>query len=173
MKIRVRVSNHKQFGRLATRLREAAAELSGELGSEIQAAAPPSVAAAQVAVLRASFPAVVPSKNKRTRTTGLRERLAAATKTTPLAAPPGVRFYVDGAVVNPANPQRGHSLARYTDVELAPRWRHSTFGRTERPEDWYQQLGEPWLAVSIRPDEIKYRAGVERAMDRVARRIER
>ncbi len=172
MKIRVRVSNYKQFGRLARRLREAAeGGLTTELAAEIQKPAPTTLATIQAAVVRRSFPAEVPSRNHRTRSTGLRDKLAAATKTLPLASPPGVRFYVDGAVVNPDDPRGGHALARYTDVELAPRWRHQTFGRTE-PEDWFRQLGDPWLAVSVRPDEPQYRDAVERAMDRVARRIE-
>lgn len=171
MKIRVRVKRAEQFGRLGRRFREAAeGGLRDELGSQIRKAAPSSLLAAQTAVRRASFPAEVPSTNKRTRTTGLRERLATATKTAPLTSPPGVRFYVDGSTVNPADPRGGHALARYTDVELAPRWRHQTFGRVEA-KDWYRQLGQPWFASSIRPDEPKYRTAVERAMERVARRI--
>lgn len=171
MKIRVRVSNHAQFGRLARRLRAAAdGGLKQDLGAELQRAAPPVLAKVQAAVQQASFPAEEPSPNHRTRSTGLRDRLAAATKTEPLSAPVGVRFLVDGSVVNPADSRGGHKLAKYTDVELAPRWRHQTFGRTG-PEDWFNQLGQPWFAVSIRPQEPRFRRGVEKAMDKTIRRI--
>lgn len=170
MKLRVRVSGYEKFGRLARRFRAAAdGQLRSDLGTELQRAAPPVLAKVRSAVARASFPAEQPSPNHRTRSTGLRERLAAAAKTTPLAAPAGVRFYVDGSTVNPDDPRGGHALARYTDVELAPRWRHQVFGD---PEVWFRQLGDPWFAVSIRPEEPRFRRGVETAMNKTARRIE-
>lgn len=169
MRIRVRVKGHERFGRLARRFRAAAdGQLKQDLGAELQRAAPPVLGKVQAAVLRASFPAVEPSPNHRTRSTGLRDRLAAATKTEPLAAPVGVRFLVDGAVVNPDDPRGGHQLAKYTDRELAPRWRHQVFGDEER---WFNQLGQPWFAVSIRPAEPQFRRAVEQAMDKTARRI--
>lgn len=169
MRIRVRVKGHEQVGRLARRLRAAAdGGLKQDLGQELQRAAPPVLRKVQAAVVRASFPAESPSPNHRPRSTGLRDRLAAASKTAPLAAPVGVRFYVDGAVVIPADPRGGHALARYTDRELAPRWRHQVFGDEET---WFNQLGDPWFAVSIRPQEPRFRRGVETAMDKTIGRI--
>lgn len=169
MKIRVRVSNHKQFGRLARRFREAAdGQLKRDLGAELERAAPPVLTKVQAAVQRASFPAEKPSPNHRTRSTGLRDRLAAATKTEPLSSPVGVRFLVDGSVVNPADSRGGHKLAKYTDVEMAPRWRHQVFGD---PERWFNQLGQPWFGSTIRADDRPFRRGVERGMDKTARRI--
>lgn len=173
MKIRVRVGGYQKFGRLAARFRAAAdGGLRRDLAAEIQRDAPAVLGKIRARVLRASFPAQVPSPGRRARSTGLRERLAAATTTQALMSPVGVRFSVDGAVVNPADPRGGHALARYTDVELAPRWRHQTFGRDDAG-DWFVQLGDPWLAVSVRPEDIRFRRGVEKAMDRTARRIER
>lgn len=168
MKIRVRVKGHEKFGRLARRFRAAAdGQLRQDLGTNLQAAAPPVLAKVQAAVARASFPAEVPSPNHRTRSTGLRDRLAAATKTAPLAAPVGVRFYVDGAAVDPANSRGGHKLAMYTET-LAPRWRHQVFGD---PEAWFNQLGDPWFFPTIRGDEAPFRRGIEQAMDKTIRRI--
>lgn len=173
MKIRVRVKGYQKFGRLAARFRAAAdGELSRDLGAELQRPAPAVLTKIRTRVRGSSFPAEEPSENHRTRSTGLRERLAAATTTQVLTSPVGVRFTVDGSVVNPADPRGGHALARYTDVELARRWRHQTFGRTG-PDDWYIQLGDPWLGVSVRPEEIRFRRGVEKAIERTARRIER
>lgn len=173
MKIRVRVKGYEKFGRLAARFRaEADGGLRRDLGAEIERDAPAVLAKIRARVLRADFPAEQPSENYRRRSTGLRERLSAATTTQTLLSPVGVRFTVDGSVVNPADPRGGHALARYTDVELARRWRHQTFGRTG-PKDWFIQLGDPWLGVSVRPEEIRFRRGVEKAIERTARRIER
>lgn len=173
MKIRVRVSNYKQFGRLARRLREAAADLPAELGQGIRAEAPATLAKVQTQVRQASFPAETPSPNHRTRTTGLRERLANATTTEPLSAPPGVRFTVAGAGVRPEDPRGGHALARHTDATIGRiRWRHQIFDRDPSdPKSWFNQVGDPWFFVAISPDEPKFRAAVERVMDRTARKI--
>lgn len=171
MKIRVRVAGHERLGRLASRLRTAAEELPRDLQTELVGAAPPVLAKQKAAVLAAAFPAAEPSRNHRPRTTGLRTRLAAATSTRPLSSPPGVRFEVDGGAVLPANPRGGHQLAKYTDTELARRWRHQTFGRTG-PDDWFVQRGQPWFFEPIRANEIRFSAGVERVVARTARKIE-
>ncbi len=173
MRIRVRVSNYRQFGRLADRFRAAAdGGLRTDLASGVQGTARPVVAKVQARVQQARFPAAVPSVNRRPRSTGLRDRLAAATSTVALLVPPGVRFTVDGSVVNPDDPRGGHALARYTDTTLAPRWRHQTFGR-EDPDDWFIQLGDRWFFVEIDANEPRFVRAVEVAMDKTARRIER
>lgn len=169
MKIRIRVRGYDRVGRLADRFRAAGdGQLQQDLTSEMQAAAPPVLAKVQAAVRQASFPAEEPSPNHRIRSTGLRNRLAEATKTEPLASPPGVRFYVDGSAVNSADSRAGHKLAKYTDVELSRRWRHQVFGD---PEAWFNQLGEPWFAQTIRPTEPQFRRGALTAMDKTARRL--
>jgi hypothetical protein len=173
VRIQLRLKGHEKIGRLAARFRaEADGGLRRDLGAEIERDAPAVLAKIRARVMRSQFPAEQPSPTYRPRTTRLRERLAAATTTQTLTSPVGVRFTVDGSVVNPADPRAGHALARYTDVELARRWRHQTFGRTG-PDDWFIQLGDPWLGVSVRPEEIRFRRGVEKAIERTARRIER
>lgn len=173
MKIRVRVSGQEKLGRLARRLRTAAdGELERELKLALVTAAPPVLAQTRAAVLGASFPALVRGKGRHTGSTGLRGRLAAATSTKELNAPVGVRFEVEGSAVVPGNSRAGHSLARYTDTELKPRWRHQVFGRTERPSDWFVQKGQRWFFVSIRAGEPRFVAGLEGVVDKIARRIE-
>lgn len=162
MMITVRVSGHAELRRLAARLRKAAdGGLQRDAAGALARAAPPVVARTKAAALAASFPGA-PSRGGAT-PAGLRTRLAAATKSEPLHN--GVRIMVDGAVVGPG----GHRLAKLTDTELAPRWRHPVFGNRER---WVTQRGQPWFFRTIRPAEPKFAAGVRQAMERTARRIE-
>lgn len=161
MRIRVRVKGHEKFGRLARRFRAAAdGQLRSDLNAELLRASPPVVAKTRARVLGAAFP-VVPGDGG-SEPTGFRARLAAATGTEPLGN--GVRFRVDGATVG----ERGHRLAMLSDTELAPRWRHPVFGNREA---WVTQRGQPWFFSSIRPEEPRFRRGVETAMDKTARRI--
>lgn len=173
MRIRVRVRGHEQFGRLARRFREAAdGGLRRDLGRELQRTAPPVQARVQARVRSASFPAV-PSRGGG-RSTGLRERFADAVKVLPLASPPGVRFTVDGSVVNPADPRGGHRLAQYSDGSARQRWRHRIpNGDPANPRAWFNQRPDPWFATSIAPEAPRFARGVEQAMDRTARRITR
>ncbi|MBW0088231.1 hypothetical protein I4I73_03250 [Pseudonocardia sp. KRD-184] len=174
MKIRVRVSNYRQFGRLADRLRAAAdGGLRRELGQGIQMAAPPVLSQVRARVARANFPAQIPKGGAR-QTTGFRARLAAATKTQALATPAGVRFTVDGAVVLPANPSQGHRVALYSDGSHRRRWRHRAFGHDpSNPRSWFNQMPDPWFDQAINDGEPRFRAAVEAAMDRTARQIMR
>ena len=169
MKIRVRVSNHQQFGRLARRLREAEVDADPEL----RRAAPAVLAAVQAAVRGSSFPAQPPSRRPRGRSTGLRQRLAEATTTQPLASPPGVRFTVEGAVIRPDDPRGGHALARHSDATVGRiRWRHLIpNGDPENGAHWFNQKGDPWFFATIAPFEPQFTAAVERQMDRVVKHI--
>jgi hypothetical protein len=170
--IRVRVSGQEKLGRLSRRLRDAAGGgLDRDVTDELRRAAPPVLSRTRRAVLAASFPAATPSRRPSRRSTGLRSRLAAATGTIPLSSPPGVRFQVEGSGVLPGDGRGGHKLARYTDTELAPRWRHQVFGREENPSDWFNQRGQPWFFVSIRGEEPRFARAVFAAMDKTARRI--
>jgi hypothetical protein len=169
MRLQVRVRGHRDLRRLAERLRAAAdGQLERDAQTELVDAAPPVLAEVRAKVLGSSFPAAEPGRALGRRSTGLRARLADATRTEPLHAPVGVRFTVVGAVVEPDDPRGGHKLAKYTDTELAPRWRHQVFGD---PDAWFNQLGDPWFFSTIRPAEPRFRAAVERAMSRTARRI--
>jgi hypothetical protein len=173
VRIRVRVSNRRQFGQLARRFREAVdGELKRDLGQGLQRAAPPVLAKVQQNVLGASFPAS-PSKGGG-RTTGFRAGLAAATKTEPLAAPVGVRFTVDGAAVGKGSGRAGHKLALYTEGWARDRWRHRAFGRPpENPKSWFNQLPDPWFFPTFPGEEPVFRRAVEQVMDRTARKIMR
>lgn len=170
VKIRVRVSGHEKAGRLARRLRAAAdGGLRRDLGAELMRDARPVLALVRRRVLGASFPALNPSQTPQQRSTGLRLRLAEATDLRPLESPPGARLFVDGSAVDPSRPSRGHSLAKLSDGELKRRWRHQTFGDWRRP---VTQAGDPWFFASIRPERPRFAAGVNRAMEKTARRIE-
>jgi hypothetical protein len=162
--IRVRVSKHEQFGRLASRFREAAGGgLQRDVNDELLRATPPVLAKTRTAVLGAAFPGM-PSRGG-SGATGLRAGLARATQSRPLGN--GVRIFVEGSAVGRP---RGHRLAMLTDTELAPRWRHPVMGNLER---WVTQRGQPWFFVSIRGEEQRFARGVLAAMDKTARRIMR
>lgn len=163
MKIRIQVRRHQQFGRLAQRFRDAAAGgLERDAQNELVNAAPPVLAATRGAVLGASFPAA-PSDGG-SGNAGLRAGLAGATQMQPISN--GVRIYVEGDLVGRG--AWGHRLAKLTDTELAPRWRHPVHGNRRA---WVRQQGQPWFFVTIRAGEPVFRAGVQRAMDRTARKI--
>ena len=158
MPIPVSVSGTQQFRDLATRLRTDA-RVEESCATELMDVAPPVVAAVQARVLRAEFPAM-PSKGGGD-SSGLREHLAGSVVARPLRA--AVKFVV-------ADP-RGQQLARYTEGVL-PRWRHPTFGRRERPQDWIQQKPDPWFFPTIRGERTRFRAAVERAVDDIVRRLQ-
>lgn len=163
MKIRVRVSNHAQFGRLARRLRAAAdGGLQRDLNAELMRAAPPVLRKTKARVLGAEFPVAPPAGGAGP--AGFRAGLAAATETMPLAN--GVRFRVNGAAVGKGS--RGHRLAMLSDTELAPRWRHPVHGNRER---WVTQLGMPWFFSSIRTEEPRFVAACDKAIEKTIRRI--
>lgn len=157
MPIPVTVSGTLQFRDLATRLRSPHVE--AECATELLDVAPPVVAAVQARVMAAEWPAV-PSKGGGG-SSGLRRRLAAATRARAWRA--GVHFVV-------ADPQ-GQQMARYTEG-VSRRWRHPTFGRRDRPQDWITQRPDPWFFPTIRAEEARFRAAVERAVDRIVRRLQ-
>lgn len=96
------------------------------------------------------------------KSTNLRGRLAAATDVQPNGT--GIRFEVHGARVGKA----GHRLAKLTDTELAPRWRHPVFGNRHV---WKTNVGRPWFFVTIRAARGQFRRAVLRAMEKTARKI--
>lgn len=163
MKIRVRVSNYKQFGRLARRLREAAdGGLQRDLNAELARTGPPVLTVVRSTVRGASFP-VVPGDGG-SGSTGFRAGLAAATLVRPVAN--GIQFYVNGAAVGRG--LRGHRLAMLSDTELAPRWRHPVYGNREA---WVTQQGQPWFFEPIRGQESRFRAAVGRGIDKTISRL--
>lgn len=170
MKIQMKVTGQRRLKTLARRFREAAdGQLKRDLGEGLQRAAPPVVPKIQGNVLGASFPAS-PSKGGG-RSTGFRAGLAGAVKTEPLFAPVGVRFLVDGDAVGKGSGRAGHKLALYTEGVARDRWRHQVFGRQDNPQDWFNQLPDPWFFPTFPGEEARFARAVEQAMDKTARRI--
>lgn len=183
--MRIRVTGQNELGGLAHRLRSAAdGGLQRDVNTELRKAAAPVRSATRAAVRGASFPDPEPAaggSGKRTSgQTGLRAGLARATRTKDIGN--GVRFEVEGSLVGRGSD--GHRLAKLTDTELAPRWKHPTHGRTSRGDLkdsnkrngpsrlWRRQIGQRWFFVSIRAGRGEFEAGIERGMDKTARRIE-
>lgn len=94
--------------------------------------------------------------------TRLRARLAAAT--TVQSQGVGVRYEVHGSRVGPY----GHRLAKLSDTELAPRWRHPVFGNRNV---WRTNVGQPWFFSTIRRARPRFAAGVRSAMEKTAKKI--
>lgn len=162
--VRVRVGSTAELKKLARRLRSAGSGgLARDLTSGIRGASRPVLSRTKSAVRSAGFTGSRGGTVEPNTSTRLRARLSAATSVAPHGI--GVRFAVDGFRVDP---RYGHRLAKLTDTELAPRWRHPVFGNESR---WTTQLGRPWFFVNIRAGGPQFRAGVEQAMAKTARKI--
>jgi hypothetical protein len=161
--VRVRVSNTAELGRLARRFRRAAdGGLQRDLTTQIRREARPVLTSVKASVRSLEVGSEKGGTVPPDKSTNLRGRLAAATDVQPHGI--GVRFEVHGAQVGPA----GHRLAKLTDTELAPRWRHPVFGNRRV---WKTNVGRPWFFVTIRAAEGKFRAAVLNAMATTARKI--
>lgn len=166
------VQGEEQFGRLASALEEAArGKLQRRAREQLRVASRPTLAelkqaARSVQVFSPKGGHVPPDYSRL-----LRERVANATGTRTTLR--GVRFIVDGnKVLEPGQePKYGASLPRYLDASLPGyiRWRHPVFGREDIP--WEQQRGQPWFFSTINRHERRYRAALERAIDRVLAEI--
>ena len=84
-----------------------------------------------------------------------------------------MRFTVDGAAVGKGDGRAGHKLALYTEGYARDRWRHQVFGRTANPQDWFNQLPDPWFFPTFPGEEERFARAVEMAMDKTARKIMR
>ncbi|MGD9989310.1 hypothetical protein [Pseudonocardia sp.] len=162
LRIRVKVSSTAKLDRLARRLREAAdGGLQSELTKGVVTEAPRALAE-----VRTSFKGVqitaTPSRGGG-RSTGLRARVAAATTAEPHMQ--GARFEVDPQAVDTAY---GRTLS--WGVDGLGRWRHPTFGRTGKGQ-WVTQKGQEVFFKTLR-GHPGWEPRLERALDKVARRIE-
>lgn len=157
------MSGTAELGRLARRFRAAAdGGLQQDLTSEIRRESRPVLTQIKASVRSLEVGSEKGGTVPPDKSTNLRGRLAAATDVQPQGA--GVRFEVHGSRVGPA----GHRLAKLTDTELAPRWRHPVFGNRRV---WKTNVGRPWFFVTIRAAEPRFRSAVLRAMQRTARKI--
>jgi hypothetical protein len=161
--IRVQVSGTGDLGRLARRFRAAAdGGLQRDLTSELRREGRPVLTQIKASVRSLEVGSERGGTAPPDNSTNLRGRLAAATDVQPNGV--GIRFEVHGARVGPS----GHRLAKLTDTELAPRWRHPVFGNRRV---WRTNVGRPWFFVTIRRAENQFRGAVLRAMRKTARKI--
>lgn len=161
--ITVRVSHTSELSRLARRFRAAGSGgFQRDLQSHLQREGRPVLTQIRASVRSLEVGSSRGGTARPDTSTALRARLAAATDVTPRGN--GVRFEVHGAQVGPY----GHRLAKLTDTELAPRWRHPVFGNRR---NWQTNTGRPWFFVTIRAAKDQFRGAVLRAMAATARKI--
>jgi hypothetical protein len=138
---------------LQRRLRQAGAGgLQRELARQLQQAGRPVVLQLRAAAL--ALPAKGPDS------TGLRRKIAAATRSAPRIG--GVRFYVaTGMLGGQASlPQKIHDAAG---------WWHPVFGRS--PYVYQDTPAVPWFTTTVMANEDQLRQACEAAMQRIAAMI--
>lgn len=99
------------------------------------------------------------------KSTGLRLRVSGATRIQTTMT--GVRITVAPGKVDP---RYGRTLPWYLNGSGRP-WRHPVFGRSANPQDWTVQRGQEVFFSTIGGHAPAFRAGIERAMEDVARRF--
>lgn len=137
-------------------------DLQRGMASNLRSEGRPVVAAVRAAALGVQ---VSSTKGGGARTTGLRARVAAATRV--VANTRGVVIYVSASAVGPY----GHTLPRYLDAESPgyELWRHPVFGHKTR---WSSQIGEPFFYSTIRKREHLFRSAVTDAVDDALKKLE-
>jgi hypothetical protein len=153
---RVRVQSsatYSQYRALAQRLRGADKELQRNLRRRIRQEGQPVLSAVRAAAAGIEMTSPGGSAGGSGRSTGLRARLAAATKLSVTAS--GISFQVQESKVDP----------RYGDVLTAGSeghtWRHPVFGNRNA---WVTQHGTPWFYPTVRAAQPAFRRAVEQAM---------
>lgn len=158
MSYTIRVRGAREFEQLARRLESAAATLQERLAAGVR-----DEGDSVLGAVRAAWMGVeVTSTGSGGSSSGLRARVAAATTASPL--PNGVRIEVDARAVDGAY---GPTLVRGLNGQ--GRWRHPVFGNTDA---WTQQTGQNVFEPTIRENEPRFEAGLQRVIDEVAREIE-
>lgn len=141
--------------------------LRRELESEIRKEGAPTVRAVRAAVRAVRITAVPPAKGHKSSGgrsgPGLRATIARAVRVaTRNTRGIGVRIEIAMGRMPPGM----RSLPAYVDGR--GRWRHPVFGNTKV---WVGQRGQPYFVPTILARTPQFRAGVQRAMNTVARRI--
>jgi hypothetical protein len=148
-------ANWEDYRRLSRALKDAARkDLQAELRREIRRAGQPALTATRSAALSVDM-----SGGPAARSTGLRARIAGATKLQVTAS--GVRFVVREKQVDP---EYGTTLVAGSEGK---KWRHPTFGH--RP--WKTQVGQPWFYPTLRSHGPAFRQAAVAAMHRIIRQI--
>lgn len=158
IKIRMGATGGRSCKALARRFEKAAGRLQDRLTAGVRSEGDPALQAVRAAWLGVE----VTSTRGGGSSSGLRGRVAAATRSAPI--PKGVRFEVEPAAVDPAY---GRSLTYGLDG--LGRWRHPVFGNTSA---WTTQSGQEVFLMTIRGWAPKFEARLERVVDEVAREIE-
>lgn len=151
--VRMGVNGAGDARRLQARLRAAGSGgLQRELSRQLQAAGRPVLTELKAAAL--ALP------NTRGKSTGLRRKIAAATRSAPRIG--GVRFYV-------ATGQLGGQAGLPAKIHAAAGWDHPVFGH---PPIVHQTTpAEPWFTTTVMANEARLRRAVEAAMERIAAMI--
>lgn len=133
-------------------------QLKKEFSSELRAAAKPMVPAVRAAIRQ------IPSSRGYT-SDGLRGRMSKAVKLEVklTGKQAGVRIRVDGRKM----PTREKALQSYMEGLKKP-WRHPVFGNREV---WVKQEPHPYFYKTVRPIGLRSRVNVNKAIDRVAKKI--
>lgn len=143
-----------EYRRLTKALRDAArTDLRKELRQEIRKAGDPALTATKAAAH------AIEMSGGPAGSTGLRKRIAAATKLQVLAS--GIRFIVRDRQVDP---KYGPTLTAGSEGKT---WRHPTFGH----KPWVSQTGSPWFYPTLRAQGPAFRRAAIRAMHNVMRKI--
>lgn len=151
--VRMGVNGAGDARRLQRRLRAAGAGgLQRELARQLQQAGRPVVRDLRAAAL------ALPAHGGKS--TGLRRKIAAATRSAPRIG--GVRFYI-------ATGQLGGQAALPALIHAAAGWWHPVFGRP--PSVHQDSPAEPWFTTTVMANEDRLRQAVEEAMRRIAAQI--
>lgn len=160
------VRGYEQFRELSKALKQAGAgDLQRNLRRNLRAAGRPTEVALRAAVMRVQVTSSRGGTARPDRSTGLRQRVAAAVGTS--VTQNGIRVRVNAAKVGPY----GRSLPRYLDGSLArySRWRHPVFGQ---PTVWSEQSGSAWFFATVQSRAGTFQRAVLDAMDETTRELE-
>ncbi|MFF9097559.1 hypothetical protein ACF1AX_31110 [Streptomyces sp. NPDC014802] len=155
----VELHTGRDLRRIASELRQMNnRQLKLEFTRELRAAAKPMVPAVRQAIRQ------IPSKQGFS-SDGLRGRMSRAVKLEVRTASrdAGVRIRVDGRKM----PSQQRALQSYMEGVKRP-WRHPVFGNREV---WVKQQPKPYFFKTVRPMGAASRVQVNRAIDRVAKKI--
>lgn len=156
----MKVGRQEQYRALSRRLREQQrGDLQRKLTRAIRTVGSPAVTAAQAAWRTVD---VTPPAGAGRKSTGLRARVAAATRVSILQS--GISIRVEPSKVDP---RYGKSLSYGLDG--LGRWRHPVYGNQNV---WTQQYGQEVFFKTLERFETAWQAGIERAMEDAARQIE-
>jgi hypothetical protein len=154
-----KVQGQEKYRALSRRLREAGQRgLQRELTRAIRKEGDGALRAVKAAWMTVD----VQSSRGGGESSGLRGRVAAATRISVLQS--GIRIRVESSRVDPA-----YGRALSFGLDGLGRWRHPVFGN---PKVWESQKGQEVFYKTLERYEPRWRAGIERAMEDIARQIE-